>query len=479
MKLKVESILKILSMVLFILTCLQLVMVVVNSIFKLPILNSVLHFNIYIGIFLIILKLMLMGGIEHFLVLLFYVCFFVFLMGQKLFMKEKNVFLTFVRTELNTSQYLTFLTIMSIGIFLTYYAYLFFYKSKKDTTKIYNNKYSKEQMLKVIRIMFFVTLPFALYMQLKIVIVRSSMSYTDGYLVNVYVPAIIKIAYYLFTCFSLVYLALKPSKKEMIFVAASILIIEGGVQLFQGRRAFFATTLLFLIWYLIKYFNVSKINVKYIISFFVGGLLLVVLFYFVEMFRSENGMGSGGIFHIIKKFMISTGGSDSVIANTIVNKEKFSQNRILYLLDPVINNPIMVILTGKSGISQGYEHINNFNDFSNWISYITEESLYISGHGMGSSYLAEVYFAFGITGVIIISIILGYIISCLSLYRINYNIFKSVVFFCLVKNLFTLPRSGLLSWFSEFTYICVGLCLILPFYVFCVKRYKKENNNEL
>ena len=435
--------------------------------------NIYLFFNNYLIIFLIITTLFFKNGIKHFLGIAFYVCFFIFLMGQKIFKDDKNVFLTFTKTTLNTDQFFVFNIIVFLGIICSYCSYMFFSNNRHDKKNRQKYVCDIRPILPLIRFLFFATLPMALYMQLKIVIVRSSISYTSGYLMNVDVPAIIKIGYYLFTCFAMVYLATKPTKKEMYIIIAILLFVEGGMQLVQGRRAFFATTLFFIVWYLLKFYNIKKVNMAYVLGVACGGIALVVLFFFVEMKRSGISVGNVNLGYIIKNFMSSTGGSDSVIANTIVHKNDFPKSGILYLIDPVINNPITVILTGKSGIGQGMNYLQNFNSFSHWISYLTQASLYNSGHGMGSCYLAEIYLAFGNVGIIIISIIIGYVIDYMSRLHFDGSIFRNAIIFILVKDLFTLPRSGLFSWFGDFMYLLVGFCVIYPFYNIYCKKFRR------
>ncbi len=426
----------------------------------------------YIILALIAVSLMIRGVVQHFLALMFFLCFFLFLMGQKIFMEEKNVFRTFVRTELTHEQYSVFLTIIFFGIVVTYLSYLFAYNnSEKKRLRKSSCIEDNRSFYPIIRIFYCLTLPCAVYMQLKIVMERSVLSYTEGYLTNVYIPDLIKIGYYLFSCVSMIYLAMRPPKREVYFVIVVLLFVEGGVQLLQGRRAFFATTLLFVVWYLFKYYKIEKIHLRSILVIIFAGLLLVVLFYFVEMQRSGKSANETTLADIIRNFMISTGGSDSVIGNTIAHADLFPKSGIVYLIDPILNNPVSTIIFGKGGISQGNEYLKNFDNFAHWISFLTNSSLYYSGHGMGSSYLAEVYLAFNLPGVFVVSVLIGKAIQIMSKIRLGDNIFKTTVTFVLVRNLFTLPRSGLLSWFGDFTYVMVAFCLIYPFYKFYCKKW--------
>lgn len=471
MKVRIEKY-TIFDFVLFIDIAFQFMLLICGALRATNKINSILHMNMYIIAFLIIIVLVLKGGMDEYLGILFFAFYLVFLMGQKLFIKDKNVFLTFSRTVLDVNQYYTFLTIMSFGLMVTYISYRYFqYRdSRKSKKNIYSIKDTRP-ILPLVRLIFWGTMPLAFYMQLKIVLVRSSISYVTGYTMNVYIPATIKIAYYLFTSFSMIYLAMRPSKKEVISTLVIFLFINGGMQLFQGRRAFFASTLFFSVWYLIKYYEIKKINIRYILACGVGMLSLVILFFFVEMRRDGISGSEYGLFYIIEKFMISTGGSDSVIANTISKVDQFPKNGIWYLIDPIINNPITIILTGKSGIGQGYSYLENFNNFSHWISYLTEPSLYESGHGMGSCYLAEVYITLGGLGVFLISIIIGYFILYMSKIRLGGFIFRNSIIFIMVQNLFTLPRSGLMGWFSDFTYLLIAFFIIYPFYnIYCKEK---------
>jgi len=436
--------------------------------------NLYIFFLNYIILILIISSLVINNQTKHFLLIIFYLCFFVFLMGQKVFMKEKNVFLTFIRTELNDKQFYVFLMILAIGIVFPYLSYMFMLNKEKRISV--NNKNGGMQdskaILPLIRLIYYGTMPFAIYMQLKIVFVRSAISYNSGFLVNVDVPAVVKMAYYIFTAITLVYLAAKPSSIELLLVIGMLIFIEGGVQLIQGRRALFATTIFFVIWYLLKFNRVKVMKLKYLICFVSVCIGLVILFFFVETSRGGMNVAKSDLAYIIESFMISTGGSDSVIGNTIVRKSYFPKPGFVYLIDPIINNPIFVIISGKSGINQGVAYIQHFNSFSHWISYLTNISLYNTGHGMGSCYLAEAYLAFNIPGAIIASIIVGGTIYKISNIELGKSLLQTSIAFMFVESIFTLPRSGLFSWFSDFIYLMICFLILFPFY------YKYYNKNK-
>ena len=451
------------TFLLFSVVC-QLMFIVINLLGATDGINYAMYINNYIIGFLIIACLISRGGTSQFLAFSFFGCYMLFLMGQKPFEPEYDVYLTFARVHLDTSQYYLFSCILFIGLACTYYSYIYWYRKSPRVEKVElaDNSVNYAVLKPFLSAILWITLPCAFYMQAKIVLVRSSMAYTSGYLMNVDVPVIIKIGYYIYSTVVLLYLALRPSKLQLYFTLGTYVIIEGGLQLFQGRRALFASTILFVIWYLLKYNGSVKIQRKYVLRIIVALVGMVVLFYVVEQSRSDSNVSL--TLKLVSRFLISTGGSDSVIANTIFRKKDFPASGVAYLFDPLINNPVGNAITGKTSSAQGMTYLEQHNSFSHWISYMTEPSLYKSGHGMGSCYLAEVYLAFGVIGVIIISIIIGWFIHKLNYIKFNSNLFRTGLVFFMVRRLFTLPRDGLFSWASGLIYLLFTYLLIYPFY---------------
>lgn len=454
------------SVTLFIVCVIQITLILASVFDATETRNHLMFILNYVIGFLIIADLLLKGVSTHFLTISFFSCFMLFLMGQKPFKPDYDVFLTFARLKLNVDQYLVFSCILFLGLIVTYVSYLYYHQKIKVKAELVDlSERPKGYSIKsILFILLMVTLPCAFYMQAKIVSVRSAMSYTSGYLINVDVPGVIKAAYYVYSSVVLLYLALKPSAKMVFFVLSSFMVIEGGLQLFQGRRALFGSTLLFCVWYLLKYYNIRTVGLRFIIRIAVVAIIVIMLFYIVEQVRSDSSAALS--FDFIKRFLVSTGGSDSVIANTIYRKDDFPKSGIVYFFDPLLNNPIGNILQGKASVAQGMEYLQLHNSFSHWISYLTEPSLYLSGHGMGSCYLAEAYLAFGMIGVIIISVIIGHGLLVVNRMTFNGNIFRSSVIFFAVKHLFSFPRDGTFSWIGGFIYLLFTFFILYPFYIY-------------
>ena len=456
-----------LSLIVYVPCLIQFFLFLLNSFSASDRVNYAMFIINYCIVLSIILCLVIKNWSDHFLAICFYSCFALFLMGQKPFKNEYDVFLTFNRVQLNTDQYYVFVSILYLALFISYLSYDFLpVKSNSVSLQSISTNNALIKVLPLMKLVFIITLPAAFYMQLVVVISKNSVSYTEGYLLNVNVPSIIKVGYYVYLMIVLLLLALKPRKLDLLIILSSYLFIEGGIQLLQGRRALFATTLLFIIWYTLKYYGIQYKDYKVFITSMIFLLGIVMLFFFVEQQRSGQSLSLSNNF--ISAFLISTGGSDSVIANTIYRGSEFPKPGIVYLLDPFVNNVLFNLLLGKHS-AQGYSYLDEHNSFSHWISYLTEPSLYLSGHGMGSSYLAESYLAFGLLGVIIVSIGIGWLIKYIRTISFNDNAFRSALVFIFVQSLFTLPRDGLFSWVGQLFYFAFMVILIYPFYY----HYKK------
>lgn len=451
----------------------QTAFVLVNAFGVSERINHAMFINNYIIGVLIVLSLAYQGISKHFLAIAFFGCYMLFLMAQKPFEPEYDVYLTFVRLKLDPNQYFVFSCILFLGLAATYYAYSFSSSRREESSSwLFEYNERNEAFRSVLSLLWIITFPCALYMQAKTSLVRGGMEYTSGYLINVDVPAIIKVGYYMYSTIVLLCLAIKPSKRKLYLVLGSYVLVEGGLQLLQGRRALFASTLFFTLWYLLKYFGVEKIKRKNIIK--AMGLILgtVLLFYVVEQARGSSSEGVSLSF--IRSFLVSTGGSDSVIANTIARKEMFPVSGVVFLLNPLINNVAGNFVLHKTAVAQGVGYLSQHYSFSHWISYMTEPSLYLSGHGMGSSYLAEVYLAFGLVGVLLVSFIIGWMISKLNRIRLTDNIFRTGLVFFIVRRLFTLPRDGLLSWTGSLIYLVFTYAIIYPIYTRSIRSCENQ-----
>lgn len=469
--------------------------------------NKILFWNEY---FLLIgvLFYFLSGGIfKNYLPIVYFLCFFIFLMGQKFFVVLQNgafnKFLTFRQITLNNSDYFLFTNLIYFSIFFVFignivYSYFKNYfddKKYKNSLNIINLEFNKtleedrrNTLLKFIRPVFVVAFICALISELYIVKAKIHLSYTDRYLINVDIPAIFKIGSFLFTGFFFIYVMLKPKKLEFFLVLASYILVRGLIQIVLGRRALFIATLLTEIFIVIIYFGLYKkrLSIKQLLIILASVLILLFLLSLVEHVRSKESFKKYNPFNLIIKFFVSTGGSDSVIANTIALKDQFPESPIKYLFAPIYDfstNNIIVryinkIIYGTSLTTpaQGADFLKISNNFSAWISYLVRPEYYLEGRGMGTSYIAEIWFSLGFFMMIVFNLFLGVLISIFSKIKLNIkNLYFGAFLLLLCSKIFTLPRSGVFEAFDIFIYFFATVLLCLFYekvYNIIIKRKK-------
>ncbi len=463
--------------------CLEVILCVIQSFSLSSTVNEILFFNSYVLLIGIIFYFLSVGFNKHFLIFAYVLCFALFLMGQKVFKYAQNggydEFLTFVFLKLNTAQYFLFTRIMFFSLFTLFAGYRLGIEIVWEKRRVVsldekteqNNKSCLLSYRTILTICLFICFACSVYMQLKIVRGKSSVSYTDSYLMNVDVNPIIKIGNYLFTGMVFLYLSTKPTKRQVLILLTMFLIVEGGLQLLVGRRALLAKALLFIVWYFICYYKYDrkKMPYKYFIFLAFFAVLIIILFWLVERSRSSSDSEFKFI-NAISSFFTSTGGSDSVIANTIDKVDDFPKDGIVYFFNPikealfdnVLIRKILSIISGTASESlvQGIDYVNAHDSFSHWISYLVNSELYCNGYGMGSSYIAELYLAFGFLGVCIGGLLLGIAIAKLASVDLSsYSVFGKAIKLFFIYNLFTLPRSGTFETATSFLYFISALLI--------------------
>lgn len=465
----------------------QLIFSVLSVVFDDYGICEIIFFNLYVLWALLICFTVFNNLNRHFLLFAFYACFFIFLMGQKVvkYIEGEPFYntLTFVLTTLSPRQYVTFNNSMYLSLLFSYVGYRLFRRYRLPSDKQMEiprlNPYeqvNRKNNIFILKVLTVATFACAVAMQLMIVIAKKDLSYTEGYTVNVDVPTILKIGNYLFMGAVLLLLSCNPTKWERITALLMFFVVQGGVQLLQGRRIMVAQTALFIVWYAFTFSKAYKREFKYInlVKIILLGVFLMLIFYFVEASRSDSASGGKGIFAMLRDFIVSTGGSDSTIANVIDKGDLFPKSAIEHVFSPLkeafTNNAVFKKVLSLFGVAtsesvgQGVEYLKQTDSFEHWLSYIVSPELYVSGHGMGSSYVAEVWFVSGLGGVAVTGLCLGAIIGRISTVNLqSKKIYLSAIALFFAYKLTGFPRSGIFSWLSDFIYLMASFVLFKVF----------------
>lgn len=143
---------------------------------------------------------------------------------------------------------------------------------------------------------------------------------------------------------------------------------------------------------------------------------------------------------------------------------------------PLINTATLQFLFGKIGLgfvqSAPYtvEYALNSFDYSHYYTYISDQALYLSGGGLGTSYLAESYFLGKNIGVIFHSILIGIFLSSF-LSKVNKSLLKNMYMWVFIYNIFWSPRGSALGpFFSFFSFANLSVLVFLYLYLQISKK---------
>ena len=92
------------------------------------------------------------------------------------------------------------------------------------------------------------------------------------------------------------------------------------------------------------------------------------------------------------------------------------------------------------------------NRYAHNISYIVLNKDYLAGHGIGGSYIMEMYTDYGMIGIFLLSILMGmcFILMMRTAYKSRILLFSITLL--ILNNLFFMPRSNFTeSFFNVFT----------------------------
>lgn len=288
------------------------------------------------------------------------------------------------------------------------------------------------------------------------------------------VPSIISRLSLLFAPSFAVFLATMPSAKQLrlpmcvygVYMLAS---------LFTGRRNIIVCEIFMLALYFVLRDNLLPKGkrvltgrlVALVCVLGVGGVYLLQM---VAYLRSGLQNTSSSLLGTLISFVDSQGASFRVVVKTVDYLDHFDPSSswrfLLFPLELFFNNNIItrtLFNTTPIEIVQTAEFAQNTNNYAHVLTYLVNSSKYLRGEGFGTSYVGEAYVAFGIAGVIAISILIG----------VAFRFFATLLArpwpvaalgLLAVKSFVYIPRSYALGWVTDvfnITYLCYILGLYL------------------
>ena len=355
----------------------------------------------------------------------------------------------------------------------------------KEEIKTLKNKRFKDSVRKVSLLVFLVSYPFYLVRIIERLVYRLNVSYYEYY-----ADFKSELPYFTYTLSTFVvyamciYLATKPNKRHSTIVLG--MFVTGNViNLLIGTRNPFVLSLIFsFIYYFIR--NQTEkgiwIGVKEKAMLYLGTPIMMLIMGFLNYARDGEGIGNMSLSELLIDFVYKQGTSFGVLARGYLYGSNLPVREFRnYTFSPIIE----YITRGNLGILFGgtpFVSANNSLElaltsdrYAHNISYIVLRQDYLAGHGIGGSYVMEMYTDYGMIGLFLLSIIMG--ISFIFMMKSSYQ--SGILFFSItlliLNNLFFMPRGSFTeSFLNLFTLQFWGIVIVIFFVASLINRKVKH-----
>lgn len=355
----------------------------------------------------------------------------------------------------------------------------------KEEIKALKNKRFIDSVRKVSLSVFLFSYPFYLVRIIERLVYRLNVSYYEYY-----ADFKSELPYFTYTLSTFVvyamciYLATKPNKRHSTIVLG--MFVTGNViNLLIGTRNPFVLSLIFSFIYYFMRNQTEKgvwIGVKEKAMLYLGTPIMMLVMGFLNYARDGEGIGNMSLSELLIDFVYKQGTSFGVLARGYLYRSNLPVREFRnYTFSPIIE----YITRGNLGILFGgtpFVSANNSLElaltsdrYAHNISYIVLRQDYLAGHGIGGSYVMEMYTDYGMIGLFLLSIIMG--ISFIFMMKSSYQ--SGILFFSItlliLNNLFFMPRGSFTeSFFNLFTLQFWGIVIVIFFVAGLINRKVKH-----
>lgn len=304
--------------------------------------------------------------------------------------------------------------------------------------------------------------------------VRQYSYISSYYAYNSHIPKLIQILGSLYKISYFIFLATCPRKNKCILPISIFSILSMSILLTGNRSDFvinMAIQVVYVFWrqYRDREIWISRIVVM--LGIFMLPLVFAGLSYFVYL-REGIDIGEKSVTAQFIRYFKTYGKTVDILGYGKKFEGFFPRSfySVGELIDYIRYNSFSKLLFGeREPNAHTIEYVMNKHSFAHVVTYLINSNSYLSGHGEGSSYIAELYHDFGYIGIAFGNMIYG-ILLC-SLYKMsNKNPIKITLLLSTICAMFYSPRG------SMFYPISVNINLktlsILVFLYFSAKKIK-------
>ncbi len=390
-----------------------------------------------------------------------------------------------------TSIYLHTLSIIYIGLISLYLSFMVFSSARlsiNDSNRKEHQKYFESKVGFVAKRIFLVTYIFLIVITIEKVYFVQMNDFREYYIsyVSIFPSFISKLADASIILFY-VFLATYPSKKQIKYPVILFLIFM-ILSLGYGQRNVFALNVLLLFFY--YYYRERKsankgewIKKKNLITILIIAPVMLVFFELFDYLRRDILINEISFVELFLNFFSSQGQTTNLISYGYLYENQIFNQSVPYSFGSIYlyltQNVISRTLFGTPQLLQNtVEMALNGNSFGQTMTYILNPTTYLLGIGVGSSYLAELFFDFGVMGVILGSIFIGFVLSYFS--NINkYRLLNRIIILIALRWILYLPRTSYFEWFAQ-TFSFLNIFIILSIFIIAknlrFRRFKYGNN---
>lgn len=337
--------------------------------------------------------------------------------------------------------YLTNKTVVIVNISMAL-SIIFINIGINSKVKIVKNSISEEKLSRFYiytKRLIIILIPFAtikLYYDFSQVL---SGAYTDLYMNVVKSPFIIRAGWYLATLAVPLLLANTLNKKQFkTFVVLFVLV--NFFSFISGARGGVIYPIMFLLWYYYRVISKEKLKTAKFLLFLV---FINVLAGVIMTFREGKQEGYSGPVGSMMYIFETIGGSYYFNAYYVDFHDELDGIDQLYVIGPVIDGYVSFFDRDLRGQSEA--RLKKGLSLSQKMTYYISPKSYDDGHGLGSSYIAEIYSTAGFFSLIFFSFWVGKFIAF-----VEFNVDKSpivrVISWDWIINLIVFPRAQFLSF---------------------------------
>ena len=189
--------------------------------------------------------------------------------------------------------------------------------------------------------------------------------------------------------------------------------------------------------------------------------LMIVFLGYWKYARAGQKFESDDIFLYFKDFFYRQGEQIGFFANTIEFESEIWAQKVPYTFSSVYNYFRNLFGLIDFGI---YTRENAFygNSLAATQFYITSPGSLENGSGSGCCYLSELYFDFGTLGVILGSILIGYVLGALRL-KEDKSCYVNTFVALMIRSIIYIPRASFSDWLAtpfNIWNVAIVLCVI-------------------